>query len=369
MNQNVIRAISLHCKNMNSEKQKKTNPILQDIQKIKQTIPEGEFVQKKCFNRKKLFVGTMVSLLATLVLAASVMIILAHRNKKTVMDFGRTILNEDLQFIREQRYIFFPSILQSDDSAEQIAENTNDKKKIPGEIIEESSSIKKSKNNDWWLNSGGVMYMEKKDFSTNLGPLEKNSFWRKLYSNTNSKDTDKGYFPQNIFRLVTKNKWKNFSQSVYFNIEKINLSDSSNRNESNGILLFNRYQDGDNLYYVGLRVDGHAVIKKKIDGKYYTMSDKKIFDNTSSYDRDKNPNSIPLNEWIGIKSEVETNEDNSVIISLFTDQNTNGWQLVMKMTDKDDKYGPTPLMDSGHAGIRTDFMDVHFRDYKVEELK
>ncbi|HRY82117.1 MAG TPA: hypothetical protein P5232_00210 [Candidatus Moranbacteria bacterium] len=238
-----------------------------------------------------------------------------------------------------------------------------------GMMLEESGkTMKDSKNPDWWLNSGGIMNISANDFSTNLGKLPENSKWRKLYNKNNSRDTDQGYYPQNIFRLVSKSQWQNFSQEVYFNIEKINLSESEYRNESNGVLLFNRYQDGDNLYYTGVRVDGDAVIKKKIKDKYYTLKEGRLFTNNQKYDRVKSPNFLPLNSWVGIKSEVENGIGNAVNIKLYVDRSGKGeWELVLEAKDKGDKYGKAPFLKEGYVGIRTDFMDVKFRDYKIIE--
>jgi hypothetical protein len=238
-------------------------------------------------------------------------------------------------------------------------------------ILEESGKMKESKNKEWWLNSGGTMNFnaEKNIFSTNIGNLPKNSYWQKLYAKTNPKDTDNGYRPQNIFRLVNRNKYQNFSQSFYFYIENINLSESKNRNESNGVLLFNRYQDGDNLYYTGIRVDGDVVIKKKIDGKYYTMAEKDILANGKRYDRNDNSNFIPAKTWIGIKSEVINIDNETTDIKLYADLNQSGnWQLVLETTDSRDAYGKNPFRSDGYAGIRTDFMDVDFKDYSVNQL-
>ncbi len=237
-------------------------------------------------------------------------------------------------------------------------------------ILEESVSMGKSASAYWWLNSGGIMKISGQGFSTNIGPLPENSSWRKLYAKTNSTDTDNGYYPQNIFRLVTRQKWQNFSQSVYFNIDANNLTQSKNRNESNGVLLFNRYQDGDNLYYSGLRVDGRAVIKKKIGGKYYTMAEKNIWADGKKYDRKDNPNFLPFQQWIGIKSEVQNTDDATVVIKLYVDQEQKGdWRLVLEARDKNDKYGKKPFLDQGYAGIRTDFVDVYFKQYDIQELK
>jgi len=248
-------------------------------------------------------------------------------------------------------------------SKEFIFPNTSiDQKRI----IEETGKMKNSQSSDWWLNSGGIMNVEKNEFSTNLGKLPADSAWRKLYKENNSRDTDDGYYPQNIFRLVTKKQWKNFSQSMYFYIENNNLSDSSYRNESNGVLFFNRYQDGDNLYYAGLRVDGDAVIKKKIAGKYHTLAEKGVLPKDKKYDRVENPNLIPLKKWIGIKSELSNLGNDTTVIRLYLDLEGNGnWQLALETKDKGDKYGKAPFLNEGYAGIRTDFMDVKFRDYKI----
>jgi hypothetical protein len=213
------------------------------------------------------------------------------------------------------------------------------------------------------------MLTYEKEFSTNVGNLPKDSKWRKLYAKTNPRDTDDGYFPQNIFRLVNRYQWKNYSQEVYFNILKINLSQSEYRNGSNGVLLFNRYQDGDNLYYTGLRVDGHAVIKKKIKDKYYTLAEKKIFDNGNKFDREKNPSLLPLDKWIGIKGEVENIDSETVRLRLYVDQEQSGsWQLALEINDSKNKFGNGPFLKQGYAGIRTDFMDVKFKNYSLQRL-
>lgn len=235
-------------------------------------------------------------------------------------------------------------------------------------VLEETGKMKESGNASWWLNSGGVMTMNKNLAKTNFGSLREGSKWQKKYAKTNSRDTDEGYYPQNIFRLVTRTKWKNLSQQLYFNIDKINLSDSSYRNESNGVLLFNRYQDGDNLYYTGLRVDGDAVIKKKINGKYYTLAEKNIFPSDDKYDSIDNPNVLPLHDWLGMKSEVN-NISGEVNIKLYIDKEQKGnWQLILEVQDKGNKYGKAPFSEEGYGGIRTDFMDVSFKDYSIKEL-
>jgi hypothetical protein len=238
-----------------------------------------------------------------------------------------------------------------------------------GKYLEETGSLEENtSNNFWWLNSGAYFISEEGITKTIQGDLEKEDEWRKLYSKNNPRDTDNGFHPQNIFRLVTRNLWMDLQQEAYFRIVKDNKSASEYRNDSNGLLFFNRYQDGNNLYYTGIRVDGYAVIKKKIKGKYFTMAYSKIF--PGKYDREANINLLPHDVWIGLRSEVVNEDDGSVRIKLFLDKEKNGnWELIAEAKDDGKKYGGESILKSGHAGIRTDFMDVEFDDYKIEELK
>jgi hypothetical protein len=233
--------------------------------------------------------------------------------------------------------------------------------------LEETGTSSGSLSPNWWLNSGGFMAMENGSARTNFGSLPEGSRWQKLYAKTNSRDTDDGYFPQNIFRLVTRQKWQHLDQQLFFNIDKINMSASENRNESNGVLLFNRYYDGNNLYYAGLRVDGHAIIKKKIDGKYYTLSEKDVLSDGKKYDQNDDPNFLPLHQWLGIRSVVTNIGSQAVDIKFYVDLDQTGdWQLVLETQDKGSAFGSAPLFDPGRAGIRTDFMDVVFQNYKIQ---
>ena len=126
------------------------------------------------------------------------------------------------------------------------------------------------------------------------------------------------------------------------------------------------WQDGQSLYYTGVRVDGSAIIKKKLNGKYYTMAEiKGIY--PGGYDRASNPNLLPKNKWIGLRSEV-TNESGKVRIKLFLDKGWTGeWQLVAEALDDGIKYG-APITNEGFGGIRTDFMDVEFENFRLRDL-
>lgn len=233
--------------------------------------------------------------------------------------------------------------------------------------LNESGNMAESSSPYWWLNSGGILNIEKNIGNTNIGELPKFSKWRLLYRISNPKDTDQGYHPQNIFRLVSRNTWKDFQMETYFKIIKDNLSSSTNRNVSNGLLLMSRYQDANNLYYVGIRVDGTAIIKKKWQGEYFTLAQEKIF--SGIYNRQSNPSLLPKDKWIGISTIIKNNIDGSVSIELLLDTDDNKqWETIMKTVDYKGGSDHDPIINSGSNGIRTDFMDVQFRDFKVLEI-
>ncbi len=219
----------------------------------------------------------------------------------------------------------------------------------------------------WWLSSGAYLHRRDKLGSTIQGSLPSNDFWRRYYASTNPVDTDNGYRPQNLFRLVTRSQWRNFRQQVYFRIRRDNLSASPNRNASNGVLLMNRYLDQNNLYYTGLRVDGAAVIKKKYRGAYYTMAYSKVFPGV--YNRTSAPNLLPKNEWLGLRTETRNNPDGTVRIALYVDPGPGGWVLIFDILDNGLAFGGPAIATAGYGGIRTDFMDVELENYWAVTLE
>jgi hypothetical protein len=227
--------------------------------------------------------------------------------------------------------------------------------------LQETGSMSKSANPNWWLNSGGYMTSSNGIGATIQGDLPASNPWYKEYKSSNSSDTDGGLHPQNIFRLLTQSKWQNLEQQAYFKITKDNPSKSSERYGTNGLQLMNRYVDENNLYFTSVRVDGTAVIKKKKNGVYTTIAQKQIFPGT--YNQSSNPDLLPHNTWLGLKSAVTNNSDGSVSIKLYLDQNNSGsWTQVL-----DAKDSKNTIAGAGYAGIRTDFMDVQFDNYAIRE--
>ena len=234
--------------------------------------------------------------------------------------------------------------------------------------LPESSPMTESWSPYWWVNSGAYLVMQDGLGKTVQGALPTLDPWRALYATTNPLDTGDGYYPQNIFRLVTRSSWTNDTEQMQFKIQHTNLTNTTNRGGYSGVLFFSRYQDGDNLYYAGIRQDGTAVIKKKIGGVYYTMDQEVVWPGT--YDKWTNPTLIPQKQWMDLKLVTETMPDGSVLLTLYLDQtNTGHYAEVAHATDVNGKYGGTPVIaNAGYAGIRTDYQDVFFNDFEVTAL-
>lgn len=235
---------------------------------------------------------------------------------------------------------------------------------FPGTLIE-AGNMRDSASPYWWLSSGAYLYVRNGVGATIQGSLPQNDYWRRYYARSNPTDTDNGYHPQNLFRLESRSRWQNFRQQAYFRIRRDNLSGSPNRNASNGLLLMSRYQNENNLYYAGIRVDGAAVIKKKYGGKYYTLAYARVFPGT--YDRTSRPNLLPKDLWVGLRSELTNNPDGTVRIVLYVDPGPGGWVLVFDVLDNGLAFGPA-ITSAGYGGIRTDFMDVELENYWAVRL-
>ncbi|PIR84105.1 hypothetical protein COU18_01745 [Candidatus Kaiserbacteria bacterium CG10_big_fil_rev_8_21_14_0_10_51_14] len=232
-------------------------------------------------------------------------------------------------------------------------------------VLHESATMEESSSPYWWLNSGGKLIIADKVGKTIHGPLPFLDVWRIRYALSNPVDTGNGYYPQNIFRLVTKPTAANQRVEMLFKIEKDNLTASPNRNASNGILLMSRHVDSDNLYYAGVRVDGTAVIKKKYRGTYYTMAQEKVFPGTYA----ENKNLIPHRQWIGLRAENVRNADGTLTVRLFMKRANESWKKILEAKDDGRTHGNTPVISgTGHAGIRTDFMDVSFESFRFAAM-
>jgi hypothetical protein len=230
--------------------------------------------------------------------------------------------------------------------------------------LAETGSMQNSSSPYFWLNSGGRFTLKEGTGRTVSGALSANDPWRLAYNLANALDTDDGYHPQNLFRLLTRSSWRNAETKLSFRINGTNLTSTPNRDGYSGVLLFSRYTNEDNLYYAGLRQDGSAVIKKKRNGSYSTLGSAQVFGTASAYDRDTNPNLIPQHAWMRLKLRTFNQPDGSVTIDLYLDRENDGsYAKVLSATD-----WTGALRDSGHVGVRTDYMDVEFDSLVVTRL-
>ena len=232
--------------------------------------------------------------------------------------------------------------------------------------LSEAGTIAESASAYWWLDSAAKLTFANGVGATIQGDLPADDPWHVAYKKNNPLDTENGAHPQNLFRLISRSSWNNVRITGEFAIRNNNQSMSPNRDPSNGILLMSRYStDGQTLYYAGIRVDGDAVIKKKYHGTYYMMAEKELF--SGLYDRDTNPSILPHGVWLSLQSETITNKDGSVTVSLFM-REKGTWKKILEAHDTGQYDNTPPLTDIAHIGIRTDFMDVQFRNFRIEEI-
>lgn len=263
-----------------------------------------------------------------------------------------------------------------DSSSESVVSTALARTVMPGElterfdreyIVEESGELSSARDPRWWLNSGAYFISRGGYGITVHGRLHDQNPWRLAYSRSNASDTEYGYHPQNIFRMVTKQDWLDPDFAVYARVSSVHNAATLNRNETNGILLMTKYADADNLYYAGVRADGFVVIKKKEDGRYETLAEQKIFYATPEHVETYH-SSLPVHEWIGIRSVTETTND-GVAITLYLDPDLSGsWTKVLHAVDSGTGARP-PLTARGHVGIRTDFMDMAFDLIRITDLR
>ncbi len=236
-------------------------------------------------------------------------------------------------------------------------------------IVFETGSSEESSDPYVWLNSGAKLIRHANLGMTVQGALTPLDIWRIRYLRGNALDTENGYVPQNLFRLITRSSFENVRTEMSFRIVRDNFTESAQRNASNGLLLMSRYLDGDNLYYAGIRVDGRAVIKKKYRGSYITLAEKKIF--PGEYVREKDVNLLPHKEWITLRMDTSTDAKGKVHISLSMQRGKNAkWEELLNVVDDGKKFnGTDALIGSYPVGVRTDFMDAEFDAFKIDSLE
>lgn len=232
-------------------------------------------------------------------------------------------------------------------------------------ILSETSQPQSSLSDQWWLQSGGVLTQDGNVWKTMHGALPPDDPWRKVYLRKNPLDTDGGYYPQNIFRLLSKSHPTDTTQELYFIIDEDRVSRSPNRNASSGVFIISRYTDANNFYQLGIEVSGKAVIKKKYNGLFYVLAENNVWQyESNTYDENSRKSILPQDTRLGIKTELNETS-NGLQIKLYVDQG-NGLVLAAETTDEGSLYGP--ILTKGRFGIRSDFMDISFYNYLLDNV-
>jgi hypothetical protein len=177
---------------------------------------------------------------------------------------------------------------------------------------------------------------------------------------------------QNMFAVFERTPELNTDQSVSVKINKLNLANVSNRNPWNNVSLYSRWIDDNNYYYMGIRQDGAAAIKKKVNGAYYTLATKQVFSGTynSSSSLSKDYNLIPMNTWMKIRGVTYTDSSGNVRLKMYIDKNSSGsWELLFDVTDSGATDTGAKIMNSGLNGLREDYMDISMDNYSLNNVK
>ncbi|MEA2715577.1 MAG: hypothetical protein QOG91_605 [Candidatus Parcubacteria bacterium] len=222
-----------------------------------------------------------------------------------------------------------------------------------------------SANAYWWVISGGGLFQTGGVGTTFQGMAPATNYWRIYYATQSPVLTDTGTHPQNIFAMLLRQSYLDISEDIYVRKNADNLANAVNKQAYNGVSLYLRYTNYANFYYVGIRCDGNAIIKKRVNGIYQTMASKKVLPGT--YDLTTSPDLIPTGVWIGLRAAVATQSSGIPKVSLSLDIGRTGlWTLAIETLDDPVKYGPK-VASAGMVGIRTDLMDMSFDDFSLAD--
>ncbi|MBI4744784.1 MAG: carboxypeptidase regulatory-like domain-containing protein [Actinobacteria bacterium] len=165
------------------------------------------------------------------------------------------------------------------------------------------------------------------DHYGNSDPLNK---WEVTSQSFYAKD-GRGWTNSPVFRAISKD-----SRFSNFTLQAKMMKMNQGNDPWEGLQLFVRYQDSDNLYAVGLRNDNTIHIKKKVSGVYTTIGQAPLNTNRLGY-------------WYNVK--VIAIEER---IQVFVDE--------VKYLDVQDSS-----FSEGKVGIRTDNIEAYFDDFIVTQ--
>lgn len=230
----------------------------------------------------------------------------------------------------------------------------------PG-VLNQTTSGGTSGSAYWWVEGGGQLVLSNGVGGTLQGDTTSANPWYAVYAKSLAVTSDNGKHPQNTFETLLRTPILNTDQSVSVQVSKDNLANTVNRVPWNGIHLISRWQDNSNYYFAGIRDDGHAIIKKEVNGVYYTLAEKQIFPGTWSI---SNPDLLPKNTWMNMRMTTNTDSSGAVHIDLYLDQTQSGtWTLLLDAVDTGTRGAI--INTPGLEGIRSDYMDLSMDNYKL----
>jgi hypothetical protein len=143
------------------------------------------------------------------------------------------------------------------------------------------------------------------------------------------------------YRMLLTQKINDNMIKVAYNNSKITIIAKiekwhDNAPDWSGIHLFSRYQTEDDLYVASYRIDGMITLKKKINGKYYTLC-------SNLY------NPIKLNTEYLLSFEVKDN------------------QLIYYINNNKVLYCNDDELQYGVCGIRCDYCDLYLDNIRILE--
>jgi hypothetical protein len=256
--------------------------------------------------------------------------------------------------------LLFPTLTASAATATTVSFPWNYTFSSPG-TLNQTATEPTSGSAYWWVSGGGQLIVNNGLGKTLQGDIPSSNPWNSVYAKSMAVTSDNGIHPQNIFSILLRTPSLDTDQSVSVQINKDNLANPENRDPWNGIHLISRWQDGNNYYFAGIRNDGHVIIKKKVNGLFYTLAEKTFFGGI--YNATTNPSLLPKNTWINLRKVTSTDASGNTRIQLYIDQNQSGtWTLALDTTDTG--VQGVKITTQGLSGIRSDFIDMSMDNFK-----
>lgn len=224
-----------------------------------------------------------------------------------------------------------------------------------------------AKSSDWEVSSGSLFGKD-------------GTFWTGKPDSCAPDKNSRRCTNSDVFRINTKRSFSsNTRVSFAIKQNKEIHSRSCERQGScwHGTHIWLRYQNQYNLYYASInRADGRMVIKRKVPcgndnrGTYFNISPYKKFD-------------FKTGEWHRYSVTVASDGDGSVVVRIFDDQGnpqapiltgvdkggTNpNWSPRCNVPGKYDSAKYLPIRAAGPVGIRGDYANFSFKDFKVTKF-